>query len=268
MAEGMRPSALLFDLDGVFFVGDQAVAGGADVVRWARAEGIPFLFVTNTTSHSRQSLTRKLESFDIVVDPSQLLTPVVAARDLIVERGAEPIAVFLPDESAAEFEGLRRLATTQSQGAAAVVVGDLGEAWDFATLNRAFRLLMAEPPPLLVALGLSRFWADHDGLVLDVGAFVRGLEFAADTQAVVTGKPSASFFHAAATHVGRPCGEIVMVGDDVRSDVGAAQVAGMRGVLVRTGKFAPADLDRGVVPDAVIDSVVDLPEWWRTATAR
>ena len=54
---------------------------------------------------------------------------------------------------------------------------------------------------------------------------------------------------------------------DVRVRVLAASVQ-LTDVLVRTGKFAPADLDRGVVPDAVIDSVVDLPEWWRTATAR
>jgi ribonucleotide monophosphatase NagD (HAD superfamily) len=53
-----------------------------------------------------------------------------------------------------------------------------------------------------------------------------------------------------------------MVGDDVRTDVGGAQRAGLAGVLVRTGKFAPSDLDGDVVPDAVLDSVADLPAWW------
>ena len=145
-----------------------------------------------------------------------------------------------------------------------MVVGDLGEAWDFATLNRAFRLLTAQPRPTLVALGMARFWKAVDGLYLDNGPFAQALAFAAGVEPVVTGKPSADFFGAAARELGLAAGDIVMVGDDVVGDVGGAQAAGMRGVLVRTGKFTPDDLDRGVTPDAVLDSVVDLPDWWRS----
>ena len=53
-----------------------------------------------------------------------------------------------------------------------------------------------------------------------------------------------------------------MVGDDIRTDVEGAQRAGLTGVLVRTGKFAPSDLDGAVSPDAVIGSLADLPRWW------
>jgi len=54
----------------------------------------------------------------------------------------------------------------------------------------------------------------------------------------------------------------VMIGDDIRGDVGGAQAAGLAGVLVRTGKFRPKDLEGEVRPDAVLDSVADLPQWW------
>ncbi len=50
-----------------------------------------------------------------------------------------------------------------------------------------------------------------------------------------------------------------MVGDDVISDVEGAMTIGLRGILVKTGKFQPEDLQRGVRPDAVIDSIADLP---------
>ena len=52
-----------------------------------------------------------------------------------------------------------------------------------------------------------------------------------------------------------------MVGDDIRSDVGAAQVAGMKAALVQTGKYRPSDLDAGVKPDDVLSSIADLPAW-------
>ena len=143
-----------------------------------------------------------------------------------------------------------------------MVVGDLGRGWDFATLNRAFRLLMGDAAPPLVALGLTRYWRADDGLRLDAGPFVRALEHAAGRAAVVLGKPDPAFYGAAVEDLDLEPGQVVMVGDDMRSDVEGAQRAGLTGVLVCTGKFSPADLDGDVSPDAVLDSIADLPRWW------
>jgi hypothetical protein len=59
----------------------------------------------------------------------------------------------------------------------AVVVGDLGERFDYAVLNQAFRRLMDGAE--LVALQKNRYWRTQDGLSLDVGPFVAALEYAA-----------------------------------------------------------------------------------------
>jgi HAD superfamily hydrolase (TIGR01458 family) len=147
------------------------------------------------------------------------------------------------------------------------VVGDLGRGWDFDTLNRAFRLLMSEPRPVLVALGMTRYWRAADGLRLDVAAFVAALERATGVEATVLGKPARPFFASAADRLGVDVGELVMLGDDVVGDVGGAQRAGMRGVLVRTGKFRPSDLEGDVRPDAVLGSIAALPEWWEAQDA-
>ena len=73
--------------------------------------------------------------------------------------------------------------------------------------------------------------------------------------------PSAGFFDAAVRVLDLPKSKLVMVGDDVVSDVGGGAVsAGLRGVLVRTGKFRPDDLELGIEPDGVIDSIADLPK--------
>ena len=57
--------------------------------------------------------------------------------------------------------------------------------------------------------------------------------------------------------------ETLMIGDDIRGDVGGAQQAGIPGLLVRTGKFLPEDLNGDIRPDGLLDSIADLPEWWR-----
>jgi ribonucleotide monophosphatase NagD (HAD superfamily) len=55
-----------------------------------------------------------------------------------------------------------------------------------------------------------------------------------------------------------------MVGDDIRIDVRGAQDAGMRGILVKTGKFRAEDLTLGIEPDAMLESIAKLRDWWMT----
>jgi ribonucleotide monophosphatase NagD (HAD superfamily) len=125
----------------------------------------------------------------ITAAPDQVLTPAVAAVAWLRRQGIEHPALFVPEATATEFAGLDPLPDDADDGAGAVVVGDLGRGWDFATLNRAFRLLMSDAAPPLVALGLTRYWRADDGLRLDAGPFVRALEYAAGRAAVVLGNP-------------------------------------------------------------------------------
>jgi len=259
------PRAVLIDLDGVLYEGDRAVPGAADAVAWLRRQGIPHLFLTNTTSRPRSALVEKLAGLGVEASEDDLHTPPVAARAWIARRAPGPCALFVPEATAAEFEGvegLEPLPPDAERGAASVVLGDLGEGWSFARLNRAFRLCMDEPRPALVALGATRYWRAPDGLRLDVGAYTAALERASGLEARVLGKPAPSFFEAALQRVGAAAAETVMIGDDVVGDVGGARRAGLRGLLVRTGKFRPADLEGDVRPDAVLDSLADLPAWW------
>ena len=255
-------SALLFDLDGVFYQSGRPIDGAVETIRWCERERIPHLFVTNTSSMSRRALVEKLSGMGLSVAAEQIFAPPVAAKQYLSARGATPLALFVRPQTREDFEGLPWLDEAAEAGAGSVVIGDIGPAWDFATLNRAFRLLMAEPEPELVALGMSRYAQSADGLVLDVAPFVKALEHAAGCQAVVMGKPSEDFFEAALRELGVAASETVMVGDDLLGDVGGAQAAGMRAVLVRTGKFRPNDLKQSIQPDAVLDSVADLPRWW------
>ena len=140
----------------------------------------------------------------------------------------------------------------------AVIVGDLGAAFGYRVLNRAFQHLMDGAE--LIALQKNRFWLTPGGLSLDVGPFVAALEYAADAEAYVVGKPARGFFDTALAGIPVAPARAAMIGDDVESDVGGAQGAGIAGILVRTGKYRE-DVVRasGVEPDAVIDSIADLP---------
>jgi phospholysine phosphohistidine inorganic pyrophosphate phosphatase len=259
---------ILFDLDGVLYVGDDMVAGAADTLEWVRSRGIPHLFVTNTTSRPRDALCAKLSAMGIGVDAAQILTPPVAAAHWLKSHVDGAVALFVPDATRVEFEDLPLWEGDTQQPVAAVVLGDLGKNWDFERLNSAFLLLMQQPTPVLAALGMTRYWKAPEGLRLDAGPFVAALEYAAGVTAVVLGKPAPAFFHSGAEALGLRPDELLMIGDDIRSDVDAARDAGLQGMLVKTGKYRPQDLEGSVVPDAVLASVAELPRWWEAQLAR
>lgn len=260
---GNRFQALLIDLDGVVYQGEQIVPGAVDALAWLEGRGVPLLFVTNTTSRPLRALLGKLDSLGIGgIRAEQILTPPSAAMSWLPVNAPGPAALFVPEATREDFADIPLFDPRAATPVASVVVGDLGEAWSFSRLNEAFRLLMSQAAPVLVALGLTRYWRAADGLRLDAGPFVKALEYASGRDAVVLGKPSAAFFNVAVAKLGCVAPQVVMVGDDVVSDVGGAQEAGLCGVLVRTGKFTARDLAGDLQPDAVLDSIADLPRWW------
>ncbi len=248
---GPQPAAFLFDLDGVFYNDTQPIPGGADVIAQLRAQGVPFRFVTNTTSKGRTSLARKLQGFGVSAELREIFCPAVAAAAFLRERQASGM-FYTTADTHAEFDGVREDALHPAY----VVLGDLGDEWTYARLNQVLRYLLDGAQ--LIALGMTRYWHADDGPRLDVGPIASALTYATGQQPIVLGKPAAAFFRLAAHDMGLDPEHCTMVGDDILTDIGGAQSAGMKTILVRTGKFLPKDLDGAVKPDAIIDSIADL----------
>jgi ribonucleotide monophosphatase NagD (HAD superfamily) len=130
---------VLLDLDGVVYVGDQLVPGAAGAVAWLGREGVPYRYLTNTTSRPRRAIVEKLTGMGIPATADQILTPPVAVVAWLGRHGTEHPALFVPDATAMEFDELDPLPDGTEDGGGAVVVGDLGQGWDFAIFNRVFR---------------------------------------------------------------------------------------------------------------------------------
>ena len=136
-----------------------------------------------------------------------------------------------------------------------VILGDATDNFSYANMNAAFRVLTKTGGDLYT-LGRGKYYREDEELTLDVGPYAAALEYATSREAIVVGKPSKDFFHAAVEDMRVGAEDAVMVGDDVASDVGGAQAAGIRGILVRTGKFTEADERHPrVKPDGIVDNL-------------
>jgi HAD superfamily hydrolase (TIGR01458 family) len=252
-------AAILLDVDGVLHVSGAPIAGAAAAVRRLRADGHRIRFVSNTTTRSRAQIGDQLRQMGIEVEDDELQTTgAVAARVL---NGKRVLALTMPG-LLDDLEGLQLVGMNVD----AVLLGgadegeETGRVFSYLNLNRAFHELEAGAD--LYCLHKNRWWQTTDGARLDTGAFVAGLEYAADIEATVLGKPSNAYFAAALDALDAEAGLTWMVGDDLENDIVGAHKHGMKTLLVRTGKFRPDDVERSQVqPDGIVSSIAQLPDW-------
>lgn len=252
----MSIRGLLIDLDGVMYTGDHRIEGAAEALEWLREKKIPHLFLSNSTRRSRASIAERLSSMGLPIAKEEILTPAAVAAEELRRKGVRKCHLLVTDDASRDFRDAGIL--HEDEGAEAVVVGDAGENFTYGNLVKAFRALLNGGE--LVALEKDRYWMGGDGPMLSAGPFVAALEYASGIKASLIGKPSRAYFLRALHILGIPPANSAMIGDDIVTDVGGAKACGMMGILVKTGKFKPSNLENAeIAPDLVIDSIASLP---------
>ncbi|HEX2425365.1 MAG TPA: HAD-IIA family hydrolase [Actinomycetota bacterium] len=253
----MAIDGVLIDMDGVLATSWRPLPGAADTIERLRSDGVPFLVVSNTTTHTRAAFAKTLSETGLPLEPDEIVTAVVGTASYLRRHHPQARVFLLSDGDPREdLDGVRLV---DGPPADVVVLGGASDEFTYAAIDDVFRMLM--DGAALVGMHRNLYWRTDEGLQLDGGAYIVGLEAATGRPATICGKPSPDFFAEAVAMLGTDPSRTAMAGDDVANDVLGAQAAGLIGVLVRTGKFSPGDLERvDGRPDHQIGSIADLPD--------
>jgi len=255
MVSIMDVKGFLIDLDGVLYIGENAIDGAQEAIDLLKEKKFRFRFVSNTTRKCRKTIAERLTRLGFDIPESSLFTPPLAAIAYMNAAGKHRCMLVTTGDVHKDFEH-----TCDLDGGAAtdyVVIGDAGDTITYEKMNEAFRALNTGAE--IIALEKDRYWMTPDGLMLSAGPFVAALEFATGKTAMVVGKPSKAFFEMALKDMDVRTEKAVMIGDDILTDIAGARSIGVKAVLVRTGKFNEESL-RGapIKPDCVIDSIANI----------
>ena len=246
---------ILFDLDGVLYIGSHAIEGAVEAVKKIRNSGILCRFVTNISTLSLSSLQQKINALGFSIPANEIISAPHATL-LYLKNQHDPVCrLLLAEDVKQDFKALRQSSTAANY----IVIGDIGDSWTYSLLNEVFNCLANGAK--LIAIHKNRFWQTEHGLQMDIGGFIDALEYASGVKAMIIGKPSADFFRIALNDIGLNPEEVAIIGDDIDADIGGGQQVGLKGILVKTGKYRQPYTDASAVkPDLIIESVKELPQ--------
>ncbi len=247
------PKAFFFDVDGTLYFKNKPYPGAIETVRYLRKEKYQLRFLTNITAKTPRMLYDEMRELGFDVYENEIFNATSACLRYLRSQ-PQASCHFMVDETVRAF--FKEIPMC-CESVDFVVVGDYGCGFDFCSLTHAFRLLMGGAK--LIALQKNPYWFSSEGMFLDCGAFVTLLEYASSQTALIMGKPSKLFFQIVLDSLKLPPSDVIVVGDDITSDIVGAERMNMRSVLVRTGKFKANQLEEPVAtPTWILDSVSQL----------
>ena len=220
---------VLIDFDGVIKLGNKIAVDAEKFFSFLKDNDIPFFLISNSTLRTSEEMLEFIQKNGIEANiPS--MTAVDATLSYVGDN-YKRVSVYCRDHIKPLFSEF-----DVDEDPEAVVLGDIADRWTYETMNEIFRKVWNGAD--IIAMHKNRYWEpDGKTLTMDAGAFITAIEYAASKEAIVIGKPSPIYFQTAKKQLGfKPDSEFIMIGDDVESDIEAAQRIGGKGILIYTGK--------------------------------
>lgn len=235
--------ALIIDMDGVLWHGDQAIPGLIDFFQTLREQAIRFILATNNASLTREQYVAKLSRMGVTVDPNEILTSGIATALYLSERYVpEETSVYVLGEAGASQplaeRGFKLTGLYETKADIVVVGKDATLTWDklaTATLN------IRAGAKFIGTNGDTTLPTEY-GITHGNGAILAALQTASGIEPVCIGKPEPIIYQQAITLLGTDLAETVAIGDRLETDILGAVRTGIRSLMVLTGVSSEDDL--------------------------
>lgn len=255
MNTGENIEGLILDLDGTVYRGAHPVEGAPEFIRRLKEEGIAFLFATNRANRTPETIAGMLRGYGLECDVSDVMTAATATALYLRPKGTVFVVGEDPLRQALTGAGFEETADAPDY----VVVG-LDHGLTYEKLNTAVRAILrgsrfvATNPDLLIKVG-------PDAFDIGNGAIVAAIAAATGEEPLVIGKPHAPLLEASLERLRLPRERVLVVGDNLETDIEGGRRAGFRTAAIFTGISSPSDVERlGIRPDFQVSGYDELAE--------
>jgi len=251
---------ILSDIDGTLYFKGKSIPGSIETIDRLREKGIKLLFFTNTDSKTPRNIYKLLKEYGYKLNEGEIFTPLIALKEFLSDKLESKVYLVATEEVLDEFKDFHQIKGDEVPDY--VIISDFHDNWDVNRLNNAFKYVIKYNARLLGTQG-NKYYLDKNGEpVIDTGSFVQMIATAANVKPTIFGKPSKEYFIQALNRINLPARNVVVIGDDIETDIQGAHNANLRGLLVKTGKgqFHKVS-EKDVKPYKIIDSISSILEF-------
>ena len=245
----------LIDMDGVILRGTTLIPGAAEFVRRLRAQGIPFLILTNNSQYTARDLHVRLSYMGLDVPPEAIFTSALATAQFLHSQrpGGRAYAIGESGLTTA-LHDIGYILTDQEPEY--VVLGET-TAYSFERITRAIRFVTAGAR--FIATNSDVMGPGEGGIVPATGAVAALISAATGVKPYFVGKPNPLMMRTALRTIEAHSEESVMIGDRMDTDIVAGTESGLRTILVLSGVTKREEVERFPYrPTWIMESVADI----------
>ena len=220
---------ILIDLDGVLRLGNKLAEDINIFLNFIEQSKIPACILSNSSLNTSNHIYKYFESQSI-----KLEIPVITAIDAAfsyLNNKYTKVAVYTSENVIDKFADF-----LEYENPEAVLIGDIGNLWNYKLMQTIFEYVQNGAE--LIAVHKNKFWyKPSEGILLDAGPFIHGIEYSAGVSATLIGKPSPLYFFSALNQIGFESNQpFIMLGDDLQSDMVGGKNLNAHTILMLTGK--------------------------------
>lgn len=249
--------AYLIDLDGTMYRGNQVIKEAPEFIRWLKEKEIPFLFLTNNSSMTPEQISKKLNKMGIEAEPTHVYTTSMASAELI-PTDENKTRVYAIGEEGLLTALVHKGCVLTDEDPSYVVLG-IDRNFSYEKMMKAS--LAIQKGAKFLSTNSDRAIPTEKGLVPGNGALTAAISIASGQIPQFIGKPEAIFVELALKKLGCFPQDVLLVGDNLHTDIAAGVNAQVDTLLVYTGITRPEDLIRGEIQPTY--TVSHLKEWMK-----
>jgi len=250
---------ILSDIDGTLYFKGKPTEAAIDAVNELRKKGIKLLFFTNTDSKTPDTIFKNLQGLGFTIFKEEIFTPIIALKEFLSKYPDTKLFLLTTEEVKNEFKEFNQVKGSEKPDF--VIIGDFRDNWDVNRLNQAFKYVF-KGADLLGTQGNNYFLDQKGEPVIDTGSFVQMIAKTANVNSRIFGKPSKEYFDQAIRRINLINEELIVIGDDIDSDIKGAINANLKAVLVETGKgqfYKPENAD--IKPFLILKNFASILEY-------
>ncbi len=246
---------IFFDLDGTLYFKGKLIKDADKTIKKLRDLQYKIGFLTNTDSLTPIEITNRINSYGIEAYEYEVINPVSVALNFINQNKTKKF-FLLTSDSVTEYFNSKNIYSV-NDNPDFIIIGDFREKVSYDLINRVFRHINNGAE--LVGFNKGKFFYNDEGINIDTGGFISLFEYSSDKRAIIIGKPEKIFFDMALVQFNAKNQQSLVVGDDITVDIAGANNAGIKSVIVKTGKYNNDIVINSIIkPDFTINSVAEI----------